>query len=359
MHHFVRGRKCAAAAAVAGRISLLFLLCALSPLGCRSGRGPEAPQPAPVVPGPPGPPRAGSAAAPLTVSFVDIGQGDATLIQTPSGKNILIDSGPAAGREALLQYLEDRNVRELEAIIATHPHLDHIGNMPQVLEAVPVVREFLDSGLVTGSPAQERMLRAIKAKRVKFSIVSRGLVGTTRDLGDGVTLKLLQPRAPLLTKTDSDPNNNSVVVLLTRGRVRFLLTGDMEEDEREKRLYPDNQGELPAEIYKVAHHGSRNGTDDAFMQRVQPKEAVISCGVANDYGHPHPEAMAALAKVGARVWRTDEQGTIVVTTDGEDYDVTTLGKSADSPKPGRGSLRERRGGGVSSDDPPGPRGRGR
>ncbi len=230
----------------------------------------------------------------LSVSYIDIGQGDSQLIQTPSGKNILIDTGAAEGRKALLGYLEQRGVRQLDLVIATHPHLDHVGNLPQVIDAYPV-GEFLDSGLVTGSPAQERYLRALKEKRVKFTIVSRRGADTTRDLGDGITLTLLQPRAPLLSDTDSDPNNNSIVALLTSGKVRFLFTGDMEEDEREQRLYPSGDS-IRAEIYKVAHHGSRNGTDDAFMERVQPQEAIISCGVRNDYGHPHPETLAALEK---------------------------------------------------------------
>ena len=276
----------------------------------------------------------------LTVSYLDVGQGDAELLQTASGKNILIDTGAAEGREALLNALRDRGVRRLDLLIVSHPHLDHFGNVPQVLAAVPTT-EVLDVGLVTGSPGQERMLKAIKQHRVKLTLVSRGLAGASRDLGDGVTLRLLEPRAPLLKNTDSDPNNNSIVCLVTVGDVRFLFTGDMEEEEREKRLYPGGE-DIRADIYKVAHHGSRNGTDDPFMARVQPREAVISCGVGNEYGHPHPETLAALERANARVWRTDTQGTIVVTTDGERYMVAALGKSADAPEPGNGPPKRRR-----------------
>ncbi|MEO7719152.1 MAG: MBL fold metallo-hydrolase [Capsulimonas sp.] len=274
----------------------------------------------------------------LTVSYIDIGQGDSELLQTPSGKNILIDSGPPEGRKALLGYLAKRGVTDIDFIVASHPHEDHIGNMVQVLQTVKV-HEFVDSGLATASQTQKRMLQEIKSHSVKFTIVSRSLVGTKRDLGDGITMEFFAPKAPLLTGTDSDPNNNSVVCKVTDGKVRFLFCGDEEEKER-ARLYEDNP-DLKSDIYKTAHHGSHNGTDDDFMARVQPKDAIISCGVNNSYGHPHKEAMAALAKAGARVWRTDKQGTIVVTTDGDTYHVTPLGKSADAPAPGKGQTRGR------------------
>ncbi|BDI31844.1 hypothetical protein CCAX7_38950 [Capsulimonas corticalis] len=281
----------------------------------------------------------------MTVSYIDIGQGDSELLQTPSGKNILIDSGPPGSRAALMGYLSRRGVTDLDFIIASHPHEDHIGNMPAVLQQF-TVHEFLDSGLATASQTQKRMLQEIKAHGVKFTIVSRSLVGTKRDLGDGVTMQFFEPKTPLLTGTSSDPNNNSVVCKVTDGKVRFLFCGDQEETER-ARLYQDNP-DLRAEIYKAAHHGSHNGTDDAFMARVQPKDAIISCGVGNSYGHPHKEALMALAKSGAKVWRTDQQGTIVVTTDGKTYHVTPLGKSADAPAPGKGQSRGPRAAAPSS-----------
>jgi competence protein ComEC len=274
----------------------------------------------------------------LTVSYIDIGQGDSELLQTPSGKNILVDSGPPEGRKALLGYLAKRGVTDIDFIVASHPHEDHIGNMVQVLQTVKV-HEFVDSGLATASQTQKRMLQEIKAHSVKFTIVSRSLVGTKRDLGDGITMEFFAPKAPLLTGTDSDPNNNSVVCKVTDGKVSFLFCGDEEEKER-ARLYEDNP-DLKSDIYKAAHHGSHNGTDDEFLSRIQPKDAIISCGVGNSYGHPHQEAMAALAKAGARVWRTDKQGTIVVTTDGDTYHITPLGKSADAPAPGKGQTRGR------------------
>ena len=322
--------------------SILLLVVAT---GCgKSPSGPFSSSPAGRSPAPSGAPMLTGGGV-FTVSYIDIGQGDSELLQTPSGKNILIDSGPPEGRTALMDYLQRRNVTDLDFIIASHPHEDHIGNMTEVLQTVKV-HEFLDSGLATASQTQKRMLQEIKARGVKFTIVSRGLVGTTRDLGDGITMAFYGPKTPLLSGTDSDPNNNSVVCKVTDGKVRFLFSGDQEEPER-ARLYEDNP-DLRAEIYKAAHHGSHNGTDDAYMARVRPKDAIISCGVDNSYGHPHQEALASLAKAGARVWRTDLQGTIVVTTDGRTYRVTPLGKSADAPAPGHGKSRGARGGGGSA-----------
>lgn len=254
----------------------------------------------------------------LSTYFLDIGQGDASLIRTPSGRFILIDTGPPGGRAALLRALKALRVQEIELMVFSHPHLDHYGNAIQVMERYPV-KAVLDSGMITGSRTQEAILRKMKEKKVRLELVSRGLAGTSRDLGDGINLHIVYPKR--LLDTDN-ANNNSVVLKLVYDRVSFLFAGDLEVQGREAllALHPD----LRATVYKVSHHGSYNGTDRALMEQVRPKEAIISSG--GKYGHPHRQALKELRRAGARIWRTDRQGTINLTTNGSRYDVATRGK---------------------------------
>lgn len=255
----------------------------------------------------------------LVVSFLDIGQGDSALVQTPGGKNVLIDTGPPGGKDELFAALSQRGVNRLDLLVTSHPHLDHFGNTVEVLRRIPTTA-IVDSGFVTGSRTQERLLEEVKRQRVPFVNVARQqLAGTSVSLGDGVSLRYLAPKLPQLLGTNSDPNNNSIVLKITLGRVSFLFTGDMEEDERDRLLASTSAQDLQATVLKVAHHGSRNGTDAAFLSRVRPEAAVISCGATNTYGHPHPAVLGALQSANVRVFRTDQQGTITVETNGRTW----------------------------------------
>jgi len=254
--------------------------------------------------------KAASAAGVLRVSFIDVGQGDSELVQTPRGKAILIDAGEVDREDDVVRYLKSQRIRQLDYVIATHPHSDHIGGMKTVLKSFPV-RQFLDSGFPYGSRTQEKMLLTIRARAIPFHIAQQG---DRLSVEPGVRLEILSPKKPYLKNTDSDPNNNSVVCKLTYGKTSFLFTGDMEEAGRE-RLYRA-RADLRADVLKVAHHGSHNGTDTEFLKRVRPSIAVISCGKGNSYRHPHKEALAALQRFSIPVYRTDRQGTIVVISDG-------------------------------------------
>jgi competence protein ComEC len=264
----------------------------------------------------------GPASGQLRYVQLDIGQGDAELIVSPDGHAMLVDGGPPGEADTILGALRDHGVTRLDLAVASHPHNDHIGSLDEVVHQVPV-DQFLDSGYAHGSQPQRRLLEAIKARKVPFKLARPG---ARYSLGEHVSVSVLGPVEPLLKGTDSDPNNNSVILKVAYGDVRFLLTGDLEEEGRE-RLY-DASADLAAEVYKVSHHGSRNGTDRDLMERVRPKVALISCAVGNDYGHPHPEAIEALTSAGAEIYRTDLQGALTVTTDGHTWQVATERKTS-------------------------------
>jgi len=262
-----------------------------------------------------GPERAGEhrgAGAEVTVRFLDVGQGDAVLVQWNGGAG-LVDGGPEGQARALADSLRRYGVRRLDWVIATHPDADHIGGLPPVLIRFPVER-FLDSGHNSGSPLQARLLREVKRRGVTSQ---RARMGESLNVADGLTFLFLGPPEPYLQGTGSDDNNNSVVSLMTYRGTRVLLTGDMETAEWEyvsDLFYGDRN--LRADVLKVAHHGSSDATSAALLERVRPKHAVISCERGNPYGHPHRETLSGLKRAGASLYRTDLHGTVTMRTDG-------------------------------------------
>lgn len=255
------------------------------------------------------------ARADLSVTFFDVGQGDGALVTSPTGKRVLIDGGPPPAGPQLVQKLQRRGVQSLDMILLTHPHLDHLGGLEQVVRALPV-RLFMDSGFPHPSPAYSALLAALQARGVPLRQAS---AGRKIDLGDGATLQLLGPPSPYLSGTRSDVNANSVVALLTWRGARALLTGD---SEPETEAWLQQQGAIPqAELLKVAHHGGRFSSTAPFLRAVAPKLAVISVAAHNDYGHPTPAALSRLAAVGARVYRTDLLGDVTARSDGTGWSV--------------------------------------
>ncbi len=259
------------------------------------------------------------------MAFLDVGQGDGALVLTPGGKSLLVDGGPGGAGPRVLQALRTAGVRRLDWVMGSHPHEDHIGGLNDVLAEVPAV-QVLDPGYNNGTATQRKYLSLLKQCGAK---VIRARAGQTYDLGAGCRLEIAAPKEPLLTGTDSDANNNSIVARLVYGRTRCLFTGDMEEKPRTHLLDSAASGSLQADVLKVAHHGSHNGTDAPFLRAVAPQYAVISCARGNDYGHPHREAMAALRSQGCPILRTDERGDIRFTSDGTQ--VRLEGGRAESP----------------------------
>jgi beta-lactamase superfamily II metal-dependent hydrolase len=250
----------------------------------------------------------------LVVRFLDIGQGDSELIQLPEGGTILIDSGDRG--KPTVDLLRQFGVREIELIIATHPHADHIGEMRDVMREFKV-KEFWDSGF-TNNPTKTYtdMLGEIKKQGIKFAAPKRG---ETRQFGD-VMLEVLNPDRNFID--NEDVNNASLVVRLTYGSKRFLFTGDAEVASW-KDMIASEKDKLRADLLKAAHHGSSNGTTKAVLDAVQPSIFTISCAVGNDYHHPHPRVADLLRNNrNIRVFRTDLEGTITAVCDGNTIEMS-------------------------------------
>ncbi len=249
----------------------------------------------------------------LRVSFLDVGQGDAVLIQKGS-RQVLVDGGPSPQKiaEELGEQMPFWD-RHIDLVILTHPDSDHLAGLVEVLRRYRV-EQVLYPALDYDSPSYDEWSRLISEKGIKSTVASAGQL---IDLGDGVVIRILNPLPELVTGSESDIDNNSVVLRLSVGDVSFLLTGDiMGETERE---LIRERAVLIATVLKVAHHGSATSTTTGFLAVVSPQLAVICCGADNRFGHPDTEVLSRLQEeIGLEnIYRTDEQGTIDFITDGE------------------------------------------
>jgi len=255
----------------------------------------------------------------LVLSVIDVGQGDSILTEFPNGQSMLVDAGSRSSGSTVANYLRQRKVSKIDILVASHPHEDHIGGMLAVLDAFQIGKVW-DSGYVHGSRTQENFLGTVRAKGIRFGTPKAGF---TQDIGDTRIDVLAPVRA--LSGTNSDANNNSIVIRLTYGQISFLLTGDMETEERNTvSSWPKTT------VLKVAHHGSRNGTDRYFLSAMSPQIAVISYGAGNSYGHPHAETVSALQNAKVKIYSTADSGTVQLSTDGKTVSVKTLGPSQKS-----------------------------
>ena len=250
----------------------------------------------------------------LKVYFFDIGQGDSALIVSPTGKTVLIDSGPPEGAASLRRRLSELLTGPIDLAILTHPHLDHLGGMEQAL-SVHGAQAFMDSGFNHPSPAYSSLLRYLEAHNIK---VVNATQGRNIDMGGGAMLTLLGPPSPFFSGTRSDPNANSIVARLTFGNEHILFTGDAEEETEQMLIHG---GDLQSDVLKVPHHGSRHSSTQPFLDAVKPRFAIISVGAGNDYGHPTRAALDRLEGMGAKIFRTDLDGEIRLVTDGKNLEV--------------------------------------
>lgn len=266
----------------------------------------------------------------LRVTVLDVGQGDSIFVQTPSGRTLLIDGGGSndearadqtdIGERVLLPFLRYQGVNRLDIMVLTHPHGDHVGGLPAVLREVPVGVVLDGTRLPYPTPAYSAFLAQIKTRHIPYQHAVRGM---RLNLGDGTTADVLNPPAqdfPYGTNPDNATvNNYSAVLRVTYGRTHVLLDGDAQLEAEESMLsaYPD----LTADVLKCGHHGAGNATGDDWLARVRPRYAVISCGLRNSFGHPHPDTLARLAAHSVQTFRTDKNGAITFVSDGKTVTV--------------------------------------
>lgn len=256
---------------------------------------------------------AAAGASQLEVHFIDVGQGDSILVLTPDGQSMLVDSGGNDAGPTVVRYLQAAGVKKIDVLVGTHPHADHIGGMQEVLASFKVAQVY-DSGRIHTSKTFEEYLKTIDAKKIPFALAR---AGDKIPLGTKVSLTVLSPDGPRKTLNYRDLNESSVVLFLQYGQVGFLLTGDAGKESESTMLAAGLVKE--AEVLKIGHHGSRSSTSSEFLRKVAPKAAVLMCGAKNPYGHPHKEVMERLEGAELNILRTDQQGSIVFTSDGEGF----------------------------------------
>ena len=259
----------------------------------------------------------------LKVSYIDVGQGDSILIQTPGGKNVLIDAGNNGDATTIVTYLKAQNISRLDYVIATHSHEDHIGSMDTVINTFAIGQVVMPKESSNTQTFRD-LMTAIASKGLK---PIEAKAGVKLDLGPEIYAELLAPNS----SGYEDINDYSAVLRLVYGKNSFLLTGDAETQSESEMLRLGSQ--LKVDVLKVGHHGSSSSSTAAFLKLVAPKYAIISVGKGNSYGHPTSSALERLGSVGATIYRTDESGTIVCESDGETITFKTLGSSVQPRAP--------------------------
>lgn len=263
----------------------------------------------------PGQEPAATAAAPLTVKVLDVGQGDAILIRSQE-QTVLIDTGDVPAKDELVAMLKKQGVTAIDKLIITHPHADHIGGAAAVLQQF-TVKQVYDSGQKTNSNLYKQYLTLIQKKNIPFTVVTAGM---TIDLGNDTILKVLAPEKPFIGDGEPDLNNNSIVAKLTYHNFSMMLTGDAESESEQRML--KKGADLKSTLLKSGHHGSRTSSSVPFLQAVSPDAALISLGANNEYHHPHPSTLKKYNERKIKVYRTDTDGTLTVTSDGKTYAIT-------------------------------------
>lgn len=246
----------------------------------------------------------------MAVHYIDVGQGDATLFQTALG-SVLVDVGEKEYGDDVVEYLKSQGVTELEYLFITHPDSDHMGCAAYVMQNIKVKRIVMN-GQEKSAVFFEKALDEIEKQDIEAIIAAPGDVFKVGAL----TLTVYGPQR--IDFSEAKWNNASLIIKAQYNLRSFLLTGDAEEDGEADLLNRYGVSALKCDVFQAGHHGSRTSNSLALLQTASPQFVVVSSGAGNSYGHPHEEALANFAKVGATVLRTDERGTIVFITDGEE-----------------------------------------
>jgi beta-lactamase superfamily II metal-dependent hydrolase len=258
----------------------------------------------------------------LRVHVLDVGLGDSILVVAPSGKTVLVDAGPTAAGKRVVEALKRLGVGQLDYFVSTHAHADHVGGAPEVFKALNVGRAYYSGFPIKGTREYDAFLKAVQEKNVPLERATPATPAI--DLGDGALLRVLAPTEPFFEAKDlsaggNEPNANSVVMRLDYGDFSMLLAADAEE-QTERRM-AERGADFAAKVLKVSHHGSKYATSADFLKRGGFKSAIISTSGDNRYGLPAQETLDRIKAAGLRLYRTDAQGEITITTRGQEDDA--------------------------------------
>ena len=243
----------------------------------------------------------------LHIRFIDVGQGDSSLIIFPNGRSMLIDTGEYYAKDAVLAAIKKEGLDKIDVLVATHPHSDHIGCMASIIENCKFTDIYMPNA-TSNSKSFEKLLDAIEDNGINAIEAKAGM---TIDLDPSVKINIL---APVSSEYDNT-NNYSVVIRMTYGSVSALFMGDAEKLVEKEIL--KSGADVSANIIKLGHHGSSTSSSEEFIKAVSPQVAIASCGKDNSYGHPHKETIELMDKLGINMLRTYETGDIIMETDGK------------------------------------------
>lgn len=250
--------------------------------------------------------------------FIDVGQGDSIFIELPEGECMLIDAGESQYGSTVLKYIKDKGYTRIDYLIATHPHSDHIGGLTEVIQGLDIGTIYMSNAVHT-TRTYENLLIAIKDKGKKMKRAKAGVeIINTKN----VKASFIAP----VSDNYSDLNDYSAVVRLDHGDKSFLFTGDATT-----RSESEITANVSVDVLKVGHHGSDTSNGENFIKKVSPSHAIIQVGKSNKYGHPTQSVVSRLQKHGAKVYRTDEVGTIIVTSDGSSIKVNSKATTSVQP----------------------------
>lgn len=251
----------------------------------------------------------------LKIHFFDIGQGDAIFIESPSGHQVLIDGGPDNKVLSKLGEVMPFYDKDIDIVVASHPHADHIVGLMNVLERYDVknIVEAKESYNSSEFKAWQDAVAKEGAENIE------AVAGKVVDLGDGVSLTILHPFESVADDNPKNPHDDVVVAMLKYGQLEVMLTGDMEA-KVERRLILAGE-DLDSDVLKVAHHGSKTSTSEEFLSATTPEVAVFQVGAKNRYGHPAPEVLNRLENFGIKYYRNDTDGDIKLVSDGVNYQI--------------------------------------
>jgi len=245
----------------------------------------------------------------LNVYFIDVGQADCILIQN-NNESMLIDAGNNEDGEKVVNYLKSIGITRFKYVVGTHPHEDHIGGLDNIINEFNIEEVLLPDAYTT-TKTFEDVLDALDKKNIQFTVPK---VDSIFYLGEAQIKVLYTESNP------NDLNDASIVLRLDFGHNSFLFTGDATQRVEKQIL----SKELEVDIYKVAHHGSSYSNSEEFLDKVNPSYGIISCEKDNSYGHPHKEVITNLNQRNIKIYRTDEIGTILISSDGKNIEIKNL-----------------------------------